>query len=89
MYTDPVVVLDFQSLYPSIMIAYIYCFTTCLGRVQNLGTPGAYQFGCIQLRISPKRLKALKDHVTIFPGGIVFLKQSVRQGILPKMLNVE
>ena len=87
MYTDPVIVLDFQSLYPSIMIAYNYCFTTCLGRIQNLGNPGPYQFGCTQLRISPERLKALKDQFTISPGGIVFLKQEVRQGILPKMLN--
>ena len=87
MYTDPVLVLDFQSLYPSVMIAHNYCFTTCLGRVQNLATPGAYQFGCTQLQISPQRLEALKDHVTISPGGIVFLKKHVRHGILPKMLN--
>lgn len=37
-YSNSVVVLDFQSLYPSIVIAYNYCFSTCLGHVENLGT---------------------------------------------------
>jgi DNA polymerase zeta len=87
MYTDPVVVLDFQSLYPSIMIAYNYCFTTCLGRVPLLAQPGPHEFGCSQLRVSAERLAALQGRVTVSPGGVAFLRPEVRRGVLPRMLE--
>ncbi|KAG8686231.1 DNA polymerase zeta, partial [Ceratobasidium sp. 395] len=43
----PLVVLDFQSLYPSIMIAYNYCYSTFLGRAALF--QGRNKFGVIDL----------------------------------------
>ncbi len=39
MYSDPVIVLDYQSLYPSQIIAYNLCFCTCVGRPQHCSDP--------------------------------------------------
>ncbi|EDO18346.1 hypothetical protein Kpol_1013p17 [Vanderwaltozyma polyspora DSM 70294] len=85
-YKSPLLVLDFQSLYPSIMIAYNYCYSTMLGRVEDL-KPNGNQIGATTLSIPNNLLKLLKDDIQISPNGVVFLKSTVRKSILSKMLT--
>ncbi|KAI0308195.1 hypothetical protein B0F90DRAFT_1807452 [Multifurca ochricompacta] len=82
---EPLVVLDFQSLYPSVMIAYNYCYSTCLGRV----TPfkGQYKFGVSEINLPPRLLATLQDHITVAPNGIMYVKPEVRRGLLGRMLT--
>ncbi|XP_065331760.1 DNA polymerase zeta catalytic subunit isoform X2 [Cloeon dipterum] len=84
-YEDPVAVLDFQSLYPSVIIAHNLCFSTCLGRVELLGKDDPFEFGCTILKVDPRKLKKLEPFVS--PNGVAFVPKSVRQGILPAMLS--
>ncbi|CAH8642458.1 unnamed protein product [Dicrocoelium dendriticum] len=90
LYIDgPVAVLDFQSLYPSIVIAYNYCFSTALGRLSCLTTSGgnAFAFGCLTHSIPTDLFHRLGPNVNISPNGVVFVKACVREGILPRMLR--
>ena len=88
-YFTPVAVLDFQSLYPSIIIAYNLCYSTCLGRIDQLDKQGLFKFGCTSLTISDKLLSKLDLDQDIFcsPNGIAFVKKHIRSGILPVMLE--
>ncbi|KAH9835559.1 uncharacterized protein C8Q71DRAFT_709525 [Rhodofomes roseus] len=84
-YTSPLVVLDFQSLYPSIMIAYNYCYSTCLGRVTDF--KGQYKFGVTDLQQPAGLLATLEKHINVAPNGIMYVKQDVRKGLLGRMLT--
>ncbi|KAI0361627.1 hypothetical protein OH77DRAFT_1546215 [Trametes cingulata] len=84
-YNSPLVVLDFQSLYPSIMIAYNYCYSTCLGRITDF--KGQYKFGVIDLRQPAGLLAKLQDHINVAPNGIMYVKETVRKGLLGRMLT--
>ncbi|CAG0884565.1 unnamed protein product [Cyprideis torosa] len=88
-YTDPVLVLDFQSLYPSVIIAYNYCFSTCVGRADLVGQIHPFEFGCTNLRIPLSQAESLlsKGQLTISPCGVAFVTPAVRKGILPIMLQ--
>ena len=83
-YTDPVVVLDFQSLYPSMIIAYNLCYTTCLGRVPSSGMKacGERPLGFLKLDVPMGTVEAAGgaglrddinswDHLLVTPNGCV------------------
>ncbi|SPO23464.1 probable catalytic subunit of DNA polymerase zeta UPR-1 [Ustilago trichophora] len=84
-YKGPLIVLDFQSLYPSIMIAYNLCYSTCLGRVA--GFKGTSKFGVTDYTPPKGLLSLLKDDVNISSNGLLFVKPSVRKSLLAKMLS--
>ena len=88
-YKSPLVVLDFQSLYPSIMIAYNYCFTTLLGRLDGFD-PKKNTIGFLKhLDLPPGLVNLLKenDDINLSPNGYMFAKSSVRKSLLSKMLE--
>ncbi|RNA15305.1 DNA polymerase zeta catalytic subunit isoform X1 [Brachionus plicatilis] len=73
-YTDPVAVLDFHSLYPSVIIAHNNCFTTCLKRVESIGKEGSFKFGCGSLFLPDKLVKSLylENDICVAPNGETF-----------------
>ncbi|KIJ27194.1 hypothetical protein M422DRAFT_62059 [Sphaerobolus stellatus SS14] len=66
------------------MIGYNYCYSTCLGRVQDF--KGKNKLGVTFLDNPSGVLSALKDHLIISPNGMVFVKPEVRRGLLGRML---
>lgn len=101
LYTDPVLVLDFQSLYPSMMIAYNLCFSTCLGKLKpntqssedTTSKLGVVNYPETMTAINStlhmsKKMSGTKDNKPfIAPNGSVFCSKEVRHGILPRMVK--
>lgn len=84
-YTSPLLVLDFQSLYPSVMIAYNYCYSTCLGRVTHWR--GTNKMGFADFQRAPGLLELTKDKLNIAPNGMMYVKPDMRKSLLAKMLG--
>ncbi|KAG5478551.1 hypothetical protein LSCM4_04784 [Leishmania orientalis] len=84
---DPVVVLDFRSLYPSIILAYNLCYSTCLGMVQpqSHGRLGVLP----RFKQSDATLTELlaDDGVVFAPNGAMFVTPNTRVGLLPQMMQ--
>jgi DNA polymerase zeta len=90
---DPVIVVDFQSLYPSVIIAYNLCYSTCLGQVpmagkEDMASVLRQRMGCTHIDVAVDLLASLgPDNIFISPNNVMFAKQAVRAGVLPTMLR--
>ncbi|KAL9045742.1 MAG: hypothetical protein Q9214_001265, partial [Letrouitia sp. 1 TL-2023] len=84
-YNSPLLVLDFQSLYPSVMIAYNYCYSTFLGRLINWR--GKSKMGFTDYEREQRLLELLEDQINIAPNGIMYVKPNMRKSLLAKMLG--
>ncbi|OAF69783.1 hypothetical protein A3Q56_02419 [Intoshia linei] len=85
-YTNPVIVLDYQSLYPSIIIAYNICYSTCIGKFKNLFSNQICKFGSGKYKFDFSWLKDATD-LYFAPNRVGFVSKNVRAGLLPKMLE--
>ena len=83
-YSSPLLVLDFQSLYPSVMIAYNYCYSTFLGRVASWR--GQNKMGFTNLQREACLLGLLQENINIAPNGMMYVKPKIRKSLLAKML---
>ena len=84
-YNSPLLVLDFQSLYPSVMIAYNYCYSTFLGRIVHWR--GQNKMGFTNYQRQHRLIELLKDSINIAPNGIMYAKPEIRKSLLAKMLG--
>ncbi|KAG6430350.1 hypothetical protein SASPL_108415 [Salvia splendens] len=83
-YADPVVVLDFQSLYPSMVIGYNLCYCTCLGKITP---PMTHGLGVCAYSPHLNTLRNLKHELLVAPNGVAYVPSKVRRGILPRLLE--
>lgn len=88
-YKSPLVVLDFQSLYPSIVIAYNYCYSTLLGKLEGFN-PKSNEIGYMKhLQLPPGIIEILhkNDGLNIAPNGFMFVSSKFRKSIIARMLE--
>lgn len=88
-YKSPLVVLDFQSLYPSVISAYNYCYSTLIGKLHNF-KPKKNAVGYLKnVGLPPGLLNLLNENdcITTSPNGFMFVKSKVRKSSLAKMLE--
>lgn len=88
-YREPIIVLDFQSLYPSMIIAYNFCYSTIIGTVQDdkVISCGAVN-ALFPSLFNWDSFSQISDLDTFCaPGNILFVRKERKIGLLPRLLN--
>lgn len=88
-YKDPIIVLDFQSLYPSMIIAYNFCYSTVIGTIQDekLQSCGAIPVPSPSIFNWEEFSKIHEYDIFNAPGNIAFMRKEQKIGLLPRLLN--
>ncbi len=95
-YSNPVVVLDFQSLYPSMMINYNLCFSTVQGTLkkgpvqpaqkgQSEGCMGVFRDFPEEQVMRTVLANAGEEDSVIAPNGTLFAPPRTRMGVFPRL----
>ena len=87
MHTDPVAVLDFKSLYPSIMIEHNLCYSTLVKEKRDRGGGGAAAAGAKKEEEGGKEGGEAGGEVFTTPIGAQFVQMQTRHGIFPSLLS--
>ena len=94
-YSDPVVVLDFQSLYPSMCIAHNLCYSTIFAKLlpgtgesdETTGRLGVIKYPEAQSSLAAAMHGETNSEPYVSPSGSVFASPEIRVGVLPEMLK--
>ena len=91
-YDDPVVVLDFQSLYPSMIISHNLCYSTIFGKMRrgiNGDVDSSERLGFVPYSeaLTAEWAHKFSNDTFLAPNGSAFCSREQREGILPMMLK--
>ena len=82
-YTSGVTVLDFKSLYPSVIIAHNLCYSTIVGNKDKFLTKEGQQLGTTTYQTNTKDTEFTKPEFHMAANGHSFVSKRVRRGFVP------
>ena len=86
-YTTGVTVLDFKSLYPSVIIAYNLCYSTIVGNKTKFLDKETQQLGAQKYEPVVRNMEVATRDMHTSKNGMTYVSQFTRRGFMPAMLE--